>query len=68
MVSNYKLVIDEINSLTDFSSIYCCGLIGINAEGFFNKNVINKNVENFNSEIKIGLYLIIHLICILIRT
>ena len=53
MVSNYKLVIDEINSLTDFSSIYCCELIGINAEGFFfNKNVINKNVENFNSEIK----------------
>ena len=53
MVSNYKLVIDEINSLTDFSSIYCCELIGVNAEGFFfNKNVINKNVENFNSEIK----------------
>ena len=53
MLSNYKLVIDEINSLTDFSSIYCCGLIGINAEGFFfNKNAINKNVEKFNSEIK----------------
>ena len=53
MVSNYKSIIKEINSLTKFSSIYCCELFGINVEGFFfNKNIINQNVENFNSEIK----------------